>query len=97
MRARVSDDILYIHKDDVPPYKKGGSIVRNSFFWALNSIAGRAYRDKDWEFECEVWFALARMLNSFMESGYLGLRETQLEFEPDDEIPELLRSASTWL
>jgi hypothetical protein len=72
MRARVSNDILYIHKDDVPPYKKGGSIVRNSFFWALNSISGRAYRDKDWEFECEVWFALARMLNSFMESGYLG-------------------------
>jgi hypothetical protein len=40
---------------------------------------------------------LARMLNSFMESGYLGLRETQLEFEPDDTIPELLRSCSTWL
>jgi hypothetical protein len=97
MRARIVDEILYIHKEDVPPYKKGGSIVRNSYFWALNSIACRAHRDKDWEFEVEVWFALARMLNSFMESGYLGLRETQLEFEPDDTIPELLRSCSTWL
>ncbi len=97
MRARVMNDILYLHAEDVPAYKKSGSVVRNSYFWALNSIAGRAYRDKDWEFEVEVWFALARMLQSFMESGYLGLRETQLEFEPDDEIPDLLRSVSVWL
>ncbi|MEB3294854.1 MAG: hypothetical protein VKJ24_16990 [Synechococcales bacterium] len=97
MRARIENDILYLHSEDVPFYKKGGSVVRNSLFWAMRSIAGRADRDRDWEFEVEVWFALARMLQSFMESGYLGLQDTQLEFEPDAEIPSLLRSVSTWL
>jgi hypothetical protein len=97
MRAKIKDDILYLHAEDVPPYKKAGSVVRNSYFWALRSIAARSVRDRDWEYEVEVWYALARMLSSFMESGYLGLRETQLEFEPDSEIPPLLRSVSTWI
>jgi hypothetical protein len=96
MRVRIENGILYIHAEDVPPYKKGGSVVRNSYFWALRSIAARAMRERDWEYEPEVWFALNRMLLSFMESGYLGLRETQLEFDPDAEIPPELRSASTW-
>ncbi|MFM2430514.1 MAG: hypothetical protein RLZZ511_1727 [Cyanobacteriota bacterium] len=96
MRVRIENGILYIHAEDVPPYKKGGSVVRNSYFWALRSIAARAMRERDWEYEPEVWFALNRMLLSFMESGYLGLSETQLEFDPDSEIPPELRSASTW-
>ncbi len=98
MRARIQDEILFLHYEDLPPYKKGGSVVRNSYFWALKSIAGRASRDRDWEFEPEVWFALQRMLLSFAESGYLGLSETILEFPTDmGEIPEVIRSVSTWL
>ena len=38
MHARVDNDILYIYKDDVPPYKKGGSIVRNSYFAQWNPL-----------------------------------------------------------
>jgi hypothetical protein len=96
MRVRIDHDILYIHTEDVPPYKKGGSIVRNNYFWALRSIAVRSARDRDWEYELEVWYALNRMLLFFMESGYLGLQETQLEFAPESDIPPELRSVSTW-
>jgi hypothetical protein len=97
MRARLHNEILLIHHEDVPAYKKTGSVVRNSYFWALRSIAAQSYREKDWEFEIEVWFALQRMLLSFAESGYLGLRETQLEFPPaEGEIPAILKPVSTW-
>ncbi len=97
MRARIEDQIVFIHQEDVPAYKKGGSVVRNSYFWALKSIAAHAHRQKDWEYEAEVWLALQRMLLSFSESGYLGLQETILEFPPDQqEIPAVLRSVSTW-
>jgi len=96
MRAFVDQDILFIHHEDLPLYKKGGSIVRNSYFWALKSIAGSARLNKDWEFESEVWFALNRMLLSFTESGYLALSETLLEFETQAPIPDPLRSSSTW-
>ncbi|HEY9908291.1 MAG TPA: hypothetical protein V6D18_11890 [Thermosynechococcaceae cyanobacterium] len=96
MKARITDEILYIYPEGLPEYKKGGSVVRNSFFWALKSIAAYAPRDRDWEFDSEVWVALQRMLLSFAESGYLGLRETQLEFAADSEIPANLRLASTW-
>ncbi|OUC13150.1 MAG: hypothetical protein B0A82_18555 [Alkalinema sp. CACIAM 70d] len=96
MRSRIDDEILYLHCEDVPTYKKDGSVVRNSYFWALKSIAGQARRNRDWEFEPEVWFALARMLLSFTESGYLGIRETLLEFPPDTAIPDVLRSIATW-
>lgn len=96
MRARIADRIIYIHHEDLPEYKKGGSVVRNSYFWALKSIAAHATRQRDWEFDEEVWFALQRMLLSFAESGYLGLRETQLEFSADSEIPPVLRPISTW-
>jgi len=97
MRASIKEDILFIHQEDVPEYKKTGSVVRNSYFWALRSISCRSYRGKDWEFDPEVWQALARMLLFFAESGYLGLSETILEFPPDATIPDSLRSASTWL
>lgn len=96
MRSSIQQNILYLHHDDVPTYKKGGSQVRNSYFWALKSIAGVARFHQDWQFEQEVWFALARLLLSFQESGYLGLSETRLEFEADQTIPEVLRSVSTW-
>lgn len=97
MRARIQDQIVFIHHEDVPAFKKGGSVVRNSYFWALKSIAGRASRYHDWEFESEVWFALQRMLLSFTESGYLGLRETMLEFPQEQfEIPPVLKPVSTW-
>lgn len=89
--------VLFLHKDDVPPFKKGGSITRNSFFWALKSIADRAPKGKDWEFERSVWIALSRMLLSFSESGYLGFRETMLEFSDAIAIPEELRDCSTRL
>ncbi|NMF61815.1 hypothetical protein [Brasilonema octagenarum] len=97
MRAKIENDVLFLHHEDVPEYKKGGSVVRNSYFWALRSIAGRASRYGDWEYEPEVWFALTRMLLSFAESGYLGLKETVLEFPlSQGAIPDVLRDVSTW-
>ena len=97
MRVSLKDEILYIHAEDVPEFKKGGSVVRNSYFWALKSIACHAGRSTDWEFDAPVWVALSRMLASFTLSGYLGDRETSLEFPVDTPIPETLRSVSTWL
>lgn len=96
MRARLEDEIIYIHAEDVPQYKKGGSVVRNSYFWALKSIAARTSRDRDWEFDPEVWVALQRLLLSFSESGYLGLRETQLEFPVAVAIPPEVKPVATW-
>ncbi|MHC5599004.1 MAG: hypothetical protein ACYTXC_24195 [Nostoc sp.] len=97
MRARIENKVLFIHHEDLPEFKKPGSVVRNSYFWALRSIAGRASRYRDWEYEPEVWLALSRMLLSFAESGYLGHRETLLEFPlSQGEIPTTLRDVSTW-
>jgi hypothetical protein len=97
MRAKIEDEIVFLHHEDLPEFKKGGSVVRNSYFWALKSIAGHASRYKDWEYEAEVWLALQRMLMSFTESGYLGLKETILEFPPEQgEIPAVLRPVATW-
>ncbi|WP_193199251.1 hypothetical protein [Nostoc sp. MG11] len=97
MRARIENQVLFLHHEDLPEFKKGGSVVRNSYFWALRSIAGRASRYRDWEYESEVWLALARMLLSFTESGYLGYKETVLEFPlSQGEIPEALRYVATW-
>ncbi len=97
MRVKLQDNILFIDHEDLPPYKKGGSVVRNSYFWSLKSIAYFTSREKDWEYDREVWVALARMLISFTESGYLGDRETLLEFPEDTPIPEELRSVSSYL
>ena len=97
MRVTLKDDILIIKSDDLPDYKKGGSIVRNSYFWALKSISCYSSKGSDWEFDRDVWVALSRMLLSFSLSGYLGDRETSLEFSTDTPIPEALRSVSTWL
>jgi hypothetical protein len=97
MRAKIENQVLFLHHEDLPEFKKGGSVVRNSYFWALRSIAGRASRYRDWEYEPEVWLALSRMLLSFAESGYLGYRETMLEFpQSQGQIPDLLRDVSTW-
>ena len=96
MRVKIEDNILFITYEDLPPYKKGGSVVRNSYFWALKSIACFTPRNKDWEYDPEVWVALSRMLLSFTESGYLGDRETSLEFSTDTAIPEQLRSVSSY-
>jgi hypothetical protein len=96
MRVRIEDQILYIHQEDLPHYKKTGSVVRNSYFWSLKAIAACAHRQRDWEYDAEVWVALQRVLMAFAESSYLGLRETQLEFAPDQEIPDLLRPVATW-
>lgn len=97
MRAHIDQDVLYLHQDDVPPYKKSGSVVRNSYFWALRSIADRALFNQDWEFADEVWPALTRMLTSFAESGYLGYGETMLEFAENAEIPAVLKPMATWV
>lgn len=97
MKAELTEDLVIIHRDDVPAFKKGGSVVRNSYFWALKAIAGYAPRSGNWEFETEVWLALRRVLLAFQESGYLGLSETQLEFPPHtSEIPDVLKLVSTW-
>ena len=97
MRAERTDDLIVIHSEDLPQFKKGGSVVRNSYFWALRAIAGYAPRYGDWEFEAEIWLALRRVLLAFQESGYLGLQETQLEFsDQTQEIPDVLRVVSTW-
>ncbi|MEO0687733.1 MAG: hypothetical protein AAFY76_22445 [Cyanobacteria bacterium J06649_11] len=95
MRAWVDDEILCLHREDVPFYKRNGSVVRNTFFWALKSISGNAPRDREWEFETEVWVALSRMLAAFSEAGYLPLSETILEFAPSHSIPEVFRSVAT--
>ncbi|MBD2177300.1 hypothetical protein H6F42_10300 [Pseudanabaena sp. FACHB-1998] len=96
MRVKIDNEVLFINREDVPKYNKQGSIVRNSYFWALRSIAGRSNSRYDWEFEPEVWIALQRMLLSFAESGYLPTRETQLEFDAEtDAIPQELRLVST--
>lgn len=96
MRATLDDQLLLIHRDDVPQFKKGGSVVRNNYFWAMKAIAGSAPRDRDWEYESEVWLALSRLLLAFSESGYLPLQETILEFSQTTEIPALLRPVATW-
>lgn len=97
MRARIENMVLFLNHEDVPQFKKGGSVVRNSYFWALRSIAACASRYRDWEYESEVWLALSRMLSSFSESGYLSLKETILEFpRSQGEIPAILRSVSTF-
>lgn len=97
MKVTTQDEILLINYDDLPKYKKGGSVVRNSYFWALKSISCYTPWEKDWEYDREVWIALARMLTAFAESGYLGDREIMLEFPENATIPEELRSVSTWL
>ena len=97
MRVYLKDDILYINQEDLPNYKKGGSIVRNSYFWGLKSISCYSRKGCDWEFDQVVWVALCRMLLSFAQSGYLGDSETLLEFDQDNPIPPSLRSVSTWL
>ena len=97
MQVRLEEDILFIAHCDLPEYKKGGSVVRNSYFWALKSISCFTPRNKDWEYDREVWIALARMLLSFAESGYLGDREISLEFPQNTPIPEELRSVSSYL
>lgn len=97
MKVYIKDDILFIQQEDLPQYKKGGSIVRNSYFWALKSITCHATKNSDWEFDQEVWVALTRMLTCFSLSGYLGIQETMLEFPLDTTIPEVLRPVSTWL
>ena len=97
MQVQLENDILYITHTDLPEYKKGGSVVRNSYFWALKSIACFTSRSKDWEYDSEVWIALARMLISFAESGYLKEKETLLEFPEDTPIPAQLRSVSSYL
>ncbi|MEA5419328.1 hypothetical protein VB712_08820 [Spirulina sp. CCNP1310] len=97
MRAAIAQDILSIHADDVPAYKKGGSVVRNSYFWALKSISCHARRDRPWEFDAPVWVALGRMLMAFTEAGYLSSAETCLEFPYDTPIPPELRLVATWV
>lgn len=97
MKARIENQVIFISQVDVPVFKKGGSVVRNSYFWALRSIAAQASRYRDWEYEAEVWLALRRMLLAFAESGYLSLSETLLEFPvKQGEIPQVLRPVSTW-
>ncbi len=97
MRVKLPDSILLINYEDLPEYKKGGSVVRNSYFWALKSIACFTPRNQDWEYDPEVWVALARMLTSFSESGYLGFQETWLEFPENTPIPDELRFVSSYL
>ncbi|NCJ08166.1 hypothetical protein GS597_16955 [Synechococcales cyanobacterium C] len=97
MRAWLVDEVLFLHQEDVPTFKKGGSVVRNSYFWALRAIAGHAPRHGHWEYEPEVWLALMRVLSAFQTSGYLGLSETQLAFpQTGPEIPRVLQGVATW-
>jgi hypothetical protein len=97
VKVCLKEDVISIDGEDLPVYKKGGSIVRNSYFWALKSISCYSPKGQDWEFDRDVWVALSRMLIFFSQSGYLGYRETILEFPPDVQIPDVLRSVSTWL
>lgn len=89
-------DLLVIAAEDLPAYKKGGSIVRNNYFWALQAIACHSGRGRDWEFDEVVWVALGRLLLFFLNSGYLMTSETLLEFPCNEVIPLSLRSVATW-
>jgi hypothetical protein len=95
MKVSLQEDVISIERTDLPEFKKGGSVVRNSYFWALKSIACHGGRNCNWEFDREVWVALARMLISFSASGYLGYSETILEFSDDTPIPDVLRAVAT--
>ena len=96
MKAWLKDDILVIAATDLPNFKKGGSIVRNNYYWALQSIACYARKHQDWEYAAEVWLALARLLLFFALSGYLGTSETLLEFPLTCVIPDVFRAVATW-
>ena len=97
MRARIENQVLFIHKDDAPEYKKKGSVVRNTYFWTMRSIADRAPFDRDWEFASEVWLALNRVLIAYAESGYLNTSEIILEFPlSQGAIPDVFRNVATW-
>lgn len=91
MKAQIRDQILYINYQDIPNYQKGGSIVRNNYFWALKSISCHSPRGSDWEFDSDVWIALARMLIFFTDSGYLRYEETSLQLPENSDIPDVLR------
>lgn len=92
----AEEDLLIIAAEDLPPYKKGGSVVRNNYFWALQAISCHSRRGQAWEFDQPVWVALARLLTFFLNSGYLMTSETLLEFPPDAVIPASLQSVATW-
>ena len=97
MRARIENQVLFLHKDDVPEYKKKGSVVRNTYFWTMRSIADLTPFDREWEFASEVWLALKRVLIAYAESGYLYTSEVILEFPPSQgEIPDVFRDVATW-
>ncbi|MDB9493718.1 hypothetical protein PN441_20335 [Spirulina major CS-329] len=96
MRAAIADNILCIHAADLPRYQKQGSVVRNTYFWALRSISCYAPRAGEWEYDAIVWVALERLLTSFTTAGYLGLSETNLQFPYDTVIPPELRPVATW-
>ena len=92
----AADDLLVIVAADLPQFKKGGGVVRNNYFWALQAIAAQARRGKDWEFDEVVLVALGRLLLFFFNSGYLMTSETLLEFPANADIPPSLLSVSTW-
>ncbi|MBI4782418.1 MAG: hypothetical protein HY785_14035 [Oscillatoriophycideae cyanobacterium NC_groundwater_1537_Pr4_S-0.65um_50_18] len=97
MRARIENQVLFLHKDDVPEYKKKGSVVRNTYFWTMRSIADRAGFNQEWEYASEVWLALKRVLISYAESGYLNTSEIILEFPSSQgAIPDVFRDVATW-
>ncbi len=54
MRARIENNVLFLHNEDLAEFKKGGSVVRNSYFWALGLIASHSRRYNDWEYEYDV-------------------------------------------
>lgn len=97
MQTILKDQIICISKNDLPQFNKKGSIVRNNYYWALKSISCYAPNQGDWEYDEEVWIALARMLIFFTNSGYLGYQETLLEFPEDTIIPDVLRDVSSRL
>lgn len=92
----AAEDLLVIAEADLPQFKKGGSVVRNNYYWALQAIACYAGRQRDWEFDAVVWVALARLLTFFLNSGYLSTSEVLLEFPVATPIPPSLQSVSTW-
>jgi hypothetical protein len=94
VKVHFKDNIIAITAEDLPIYKKTGSIVRNNFFWALKSISCHAPKGQDWEFDPDVWVALVRLLIFFGQSGYLATSETILEFESEEVIPEVLSSVA---
>ena len=53
MKVWLKENILIIATEDLPPFKKGGSVVRNNYFWALKAISCYARKEQEIAFNAQ--------------------------------------------